>query len=296
MIKLAIPFLLTDINQIPYDFVKKHNLLLEGNIFNGNDLLHEYNWEIIEGNIKLINQQLPNRLFSIHFPTDNADYLNSKINRQMLHRFIDLAIKYKILVVVLHSNYIQTLSEFSVGDLSKTRDKFLLFFQKLNYSIRDKNIIICIENMPVIGNNGDDFDSVFIFPEDFSKFNFSKIKVVWDLGHWFFTYKSLQLLKNYSTRVRVDEVKVSDFFKIQNLIYHMQFSSFKGFTFPQTDSICKEGETPKKGIVEEKLITEILQKINVQFKDMTMTLEIKDTDYTDRQNLYSTIRWIKKNI
>lgn len=290
MINLRIPFSLTDIKQIPVDLIGKENLTLEGNVFDARFFKKKGGWNIARKNIDEINKTLPRKLASLHFPVENANYIDSNKTKDSLFKFIDLANESDVPLVVLHSNYIQRIEGYYCRELPKIRKKFLEFFRELDISLKSKNVVVCIENMPIIGNDGDDFDSVFVFPEDFQRFNFRNIKIVWDFSHWAYTCFLIKRLSNITERLSSEITDFDEFLKIRENIVHTHFSSFKAKPLG-----CEEGIMPKKGSFDAETFIKILKKLN-EGVDISMTLEIKDENYRNRVNLFETIKWFKKYV
>jgi hypothetical protein len=295
MIKLAIPFLLSDPKQIP-DIVKVKKYYLEGIVFDATLFKKNVFWKKVEESILYVSLKFPNQLYSLHFPVDNADYLNSSEIKDYLYRFIDLAIKNNIKALILHSNYIRLLSEFNLAELVEKRNEYLHFLNQLNKYVMNKKIKICIENMPIVGICGNDVDPIFVLPEDFSKFNFDNIKVVWDIGHWGYTWSVLKSLNGISPYINASNLKFTNFFKLKKILAHLHFSSFKTISLPGTRNTCLDGITPAKGDIDDDMLTNTLFTINSWKQKLVMSLEIKDKNYANRVNLIETIKWINKKI
>lgn len=295
MIRIAIPFLLSELTQIP-DLIKERNFLLEGIVFDANLFAKKNFWKKIEVSMAFLSKKFPNRLYSLHFPVDNADYLSSPIVKEYLYRFIDLAVSYKVQIIVIHSNYIKSLNTFNIETLGKKRKEYLCFFKILDRYIAKKNITLCVENMPIIGNHGNDVDSVFVLPQDFKEFNFSNIKIVWDIGHWAYTWSVLKSLNRISPYIKTINVRFNEFFLLKQNLAHFQLSSFKTIALPGTGTKCLEGIVPSDGDIDEHLLRDILLSINSWKNSYVVSLEIQDKDYTDRVNLFKTIKWLDEQI
>lgn len=293
--QFIIPFLLTDLRQIPKNLLDKYNLKLEGTLFDASFLEDQEVWDLIEDNLLKVNKTYPKKLYSLHFPTDNANYLKDPTCKKNLFRFLDLAVEHKVQVVVLHSNFIQPITEFDVSLLKDIRKEFVSFFSEIDKYLKGKNILVAIENLPIIGNLGDDFDSVFVFPKDFQDVNFKNVKVVWDLCHWAFTYYSLNLLKHYSKHVSVTHPDLLAFKILGNKIVHIHFGSFTGLAHPNTNNFS-EGSTPEEGDFPEELMIKMIKAVQEINSSVGITFEIKEDDYTKRENLVKALEWFKRTI
>lgn len=296
MIRLAVPFLLSKPEQIPRELIAENSMFLEGNIFEARSLEDEKHWELVTRSIESLNIQVPGALWSLHFPVENADYLASPAVMKNLFRFMDLAISQNIHTVTIHTNNITPLHSFDPRKLPETRKRYIEFFHKIDKYLTDHNLIVAVENLPVIGNQGDDYDSVFVLPEDFSDFHFQKIKIVWDIGHWAYTWMTMRLPGHRSDRIQSTDVRFDDFLSIKKNIHYFHFSSFHGFAFPHLQSSCREGVTPQEGDVPEELLLDVVSKIHSSKASYTMTLEIQDADYGNRVNLKKTIAWFTEKI
>mgnify|MGYP001589181883 FL=1 len=209
--------------------------------------------------------------------------------------FIDVCIECSVSKIVIHSNYFQNLKEFDPADLSPIRVKFEAIFMKLNEYIRNRECLLLVENIPVVGNMGDDFDSVFVFPEDFLGLRrLSNIGVVWDLGHWAFTTAALNSENGVISATR----RHVDFWEFKNIltdIEHLHLSSFTGIPNQKIGTICTEGIPMPRGDFSENLFKEALELIIRAKPDIGISLEIMETDYSRRTNLAETLMWLKTN-
>lgn len=296
MISLGCSFLLSDLQQIPWQTVEHYHFFLEGIIVDANDLRHEKTWEKIETNLEYLQNNHPlTPIRALHFPTDNANYIENKLLSKLLDRFLKLAGRFAIPVVVLHANFITQYTDFRVEDLATIRDKFQNYFATLNKLACTLPVTVGIENLPIIGNEGTDFDSVFVLPSDFAKLNFSNIRITWDLGHWAYTYSSLQHLAQYSPSVQVKTPAFLDFLALEERIVHYHFSSYSGYTYPGSASICVEGTPPSDGDGDESLLVHALTALLQSDKQHTITLEIAEVNYHQRDNLTKTLTWFFRN-
>ncbi|RJQ27825.1 hypothetical protein C4577_00680 [Candidatus Parcubacteria bacterium] len=295
MIKLAVPFLLSEPKQIP-NSIKGKDFFLEGIVFDANLFIEDTYWEKIENSIIFLSKKFPNQLYSLHFPVNNADYLTSPKVKEYLYKFIDLAFKHNISVIVLHSNSIELLETFNIKSLAKKRARYLAFFKKLDLYLLNKKLKICIENMPIVGNSGEDVDCIFVLPKDFKKLNFNNIKITWDIGHWAYTWSVLKSLTAISPYIKTTKVQFNEFLKLRRNLAHFQFSSFRTIALPGTNSVCVEGVVPMQGDIDEKLLQNVLHVIYSWKEQYVMSLEIQDEDYAHRVNLLKTINWIENVI
>ncbi|HEY4512530.1 MAG TPA: hypothetical protein VJH63_02615 [Candidatus Paceibacterota bacterium] len=292
MAQYLCPFSISDIRQIPSSIVKEYNLGLEAIILDGSQLKDIV---VLKEQINIVQKQFPGRLKSVHFPTENANYSGDKDIFNALLKLIDVCIDCSVSKIIIHSNYFQSLEQFDPIKLPSIRPMFEKLFAEMNTYIGDRACTLLIENIPVIGNLGDDFDSVFVFPEDFSCIRkFSNMGVVWDLGHWALTVAAL----NLKDRVIPATRKHADFWEFKKIlpeIKHLHVSSFTGIPDKQTGIVCKEGTPMHRGDFKEESFKEALQLITTTNPNILLSLEIAESDYMSRSNLAETLVWLRKN-
>lgn len=293
MIKVCIPFLLTEPDQILNQEIFGTRVSFEANIFDGivlKKLIDNKQFDLLlKGVVQMSN------LSAFHFPTENADYLESDIIFNTLIESLKIVGKNNIPYLILHSNLIRSISHFDYSEVLSKRKKFIKQYETLDKIAGNSNVIVCIENLPIIGNDGNDFDSVFVFPNDYGELNFKNVKVVWDIGHWAYTCAHFSELSGYYRHVNTTP-KFRDFFEIEDKIVRLHFSSFKnGYT---TDGTLKheEGIIPQQGDFSENELIDVCRTINSLERKFDMTLEIKEEKYTNRKNTILTIDWLKSNL
>ncbi len=289
MIKLCVPFLLTDQKQIPESLIQKRGLSLEANIFDGNELK-----ALVKKNkfSKLLSDAMriaPVRAF--HFPVENADYLESITLSQLLYKTIEIISQNRIPYLILHSNHIRSAKTFDHSDLPQIRKKYISYYHALGNFAHKHKVTICIENLPIIGNEGSDFDSVFVFPRDFLKLSGSGLKIAWDLGHWAYTYDVHKTVAKKFEKVLNAPDDFLKFLKLKN-IAHCHFSSYKKITLLK----CEEGVIPQSGDFSQNYLIQACRAINDWPGQTGMTLEIKEKDYHRRTNLINTLEWFDSKV
>lgn len=294
-----VPFFGLDRKQIDLKWVEQ-GYGLEANIFDG-ESLHDKSYTTKFSDVLSFVQTLNPSLLTLHFPTDNADYLNSEFIRKQLYEFINLAIKYNAAGITVHANQFMNMAEFQTYNLIDNRKRIIEFFKMIDEEIKGTNIWIGVENLPIIGNLGDDFDPIFVYPEDFNdlvNLDLSNVGITWDICHWSITYLTRL---GISKLLRQEEIEYKDFHKYINLmnhIKHLHFSSFKHLTIPYSEVRCFEGESPTNGSINEHLLHETLLKVKnqVSSRNIGIVFEVQETDYTNRVKSWETLNWFQKNI
>lgn len=285
------PFSLFSIRQIPSKLVSEYNLGLEAIIFDGEQIKDV---GVLKKQILGIQKQFPGKLKSVHFPTESANYLENEDMYKALIGLIDVCIECSISKIVIHSNYCQSFEVFDSAALIPVRAKFEEVFTKINTYIGDRKCLLLVENTPVIGNLGDDFDSIFVFPNDFLGLRkLTNIGIAWDFGHWAFTTMALNSQKNIpSTRTQVD---FWEFKEILIDIKHIHLSSFMGIPDHLSSVICIEGIPMHRGDFSKNFFKEALQLLITTKSDILISLEIVELDYAHRRNLAETLAWLRTN-
>ncbi|MEC5238425.1 endonuclease [Bacillus mycoides] len=294
-----VPFFGLDSKQIDLKWVEQ-GYGLEANIFDG-ESLHDKSYTTKFSDVLSFVQTLNPSLLTLHFPTDNADYLNSEFIKKQLYEFINLAIKYNAAGITVHANQFMNIAEFQTYNLIDNRKRIIEFFKMIDEEIKGTNIWIGVENLPIIGNLGDDFDPIFVYPEDFNdlvNLDLSNVGITWDICHWSITYLTRL---GISKLLRQEEIEYKDFHKYINLmnhIKHLHFSSFKHLTIPYSEVRGVEGESPTNGSINEHLLHKTLLKVKnqVSSRNIGIVFEVQETDYTNRVKSWETLNWFQKNI
>lgn len=289
MIKLCVPFLLTDDGQLPKALINQRGLWLEANIFDGKQLAM-----LVEKNqfSKLLkNTARSGTVRAFHFPVENADYLESKVLNKLLYKSIKVIGENKVPYLILHSNHIRLIGEFDHKKLPQIRQKYFDFYKTLGKFAQRQNVTVCIENLPIIGNKGNDFDSIFVFPNDFNSLPKTGIKIAWDLGHWAYTCNTFRVMSKKIKSLPKDHPAFLNFPELKN-ITHFHFSSFKKLGPLE----CVEGITPQSGDFNENALAKACRMIHEWPQEIGMTLEIKEKNYYKRTNLAKTIDWFDSRV
>lgn len=266
---------------------------VEAILFSIEDLLDE-NWEIAWKNIKEMVDIKGKENVSFHFPMDNCDYVNDNFVRNRLEDAVRKANKLGIKKIVIHPNLRYQVSEWKYIDRNKMRD----ILYEIVSNIKSDKTLLCIENMPPIGNKYDDGDSAVIFMDDLEKnYNYTL-----DICHYFNVVETMKKTNNEKAWKEVlAEIKVCDYFDFLDklkYIKHFHFSAFREIANPFENQICIEGVLPNDSCVDEdiyKLAMKIIYEDAVS-NDKSIIFEISEEDYTNRKNIFKMLEWAKKNV
>ncbi len=233
---------------------------LEAVLFNGDELAGE-NWKRFEEVIADFMHKGA-RPITLHFPMYNANYLEDPRSRAEFWQFLELAHSNSVVGVILHSNYSIHVEDLAMTDLPLLRERFLEFYAEVDRNIRDSIFWVGIENMPLMGNQGNEVDPIFIYPEDFAAFHFDHVKVVFDLCHWTSTVSIVdQWLKkptNPHLYPPIRPCQLSDFLQLETEIVHLHLGAFKGIPVPPSLQTSTEGYVPGEGDLPSSIYRELL--------------------------------------
>lgn len=292
--KISIPFLATDIKQLPQ---KGTSDAIEAVIFNFEDLEKSI-WKLVWQNIKLVINEYGSNNVTFHFPVNNSDYIRDPFVEDRLYEALNRASDLGMHGIIVHSNRIRKISEWKDVDLNSERK---LVIDKLN-KIRSKvssSTFLALENMPIMDNYGIEIDPLFCFPEDFNILSDCKIGIVWDICHYSITLTNINEVvqkkqnKSYYPNFKIASPK--DFVQISDKIVHWHFSGFQGIANPDTKSITKEGVIPSESYLGEAEYELYMNYIlDISNNNQHIVFEIQDADYYSRTNIYKMINWFQQ--
>lgn len=266
---------------------------VEAILFSRDDLSDE-KWEIAWKNIKEMVDIKGKENVSFHFPMDNCDYVNDNFVRNRLEDAVRRANKLGIKKIVIHPNLRYQISEWKYIDRNKMRD----ILYEIVSNIKSDKTLLCIENMPPIGNKYDDGDSAIIFMDDLT----NGCNYTLDICHYFNVVETMKKTdKEKAWKEVLAEIKVCDYFDFLdklNYIKHFHFSAFREIANPFENQVCIEGVLPNDSCVDEdiyKLAMKIIYEDAVS-NDKSIIFEISEEDYTNRKNIFKMLEWAKKNV
>ncbi|MFE9913409.1 sugar phosphate isomerase/epimerase family protein [Streptomyces clavifer] len=264
---------------------------LEAYVFDGNDLAREEHWRTLRDNLRHVTELGVERL-TLHFPTENADWVGSAAAFDKLRRFCDLASETGAAGVTLHANRFVSQEDWLGHDLAASRARTVERTAELDAHLADSPLWIGIENLPVIGAQGIDYDSVFVRPEDFApllELNSPRVGVTWDICHWAVTYSTLAAMAQLQ-----QQPEPVDAFALPALeVKHIHFSSFRGHAMPFWPDLCTEGVPPQDGDFSESLLAAmLLNTIEAAQENVGVVFEVQEEDYRNRKNCWTTRSWL----
>lgn len=266
----------------------------EAILFSNEDLKEE-KWNLAWINIEKIAKMIGSENVSFHFPMDECDYVNNEFVKMRLLDSIERANKLGINKIVVHPNLRYMIDEWKNIDRLDLQRKLyqtiLELTKKNNYST-----ILCVENMPPIGNKFDDADSAILFIDDFIE----GINYTFDICHYYNVVKTMEQTKNKKEWTNVlAEIKNCDYYDFinkMNSIKHYHFSAFNNIANPFIREECIEGILPNQSIVDEEKYAKAMKIIynDCVENNKSIIFEISEKDYSNRENIFKMLEWAKK--
>ena len=293
--KTSIPFLATDIKQLPRD---NSSNAVEAVIFNYEDLENS-TWDQVWRNIKFAVKKYGASNVTFHFPVNNSDYVSDRFVEERLYSALNMASDLELRGVVVHSNRIKPIQHWQNIDLVNERS---LVVEKL-HSVRERaisNTFLALENMPIMDNYGIEIDPLFCFPADFHLLLEINLGIVWDICHYSNTLANIQEVldekqnRDYYPNFRV--AKPGDFVALGDKISHWHFSAFKGIANPDLKTTTREGVLPSESYFGEEYYKQYLMFMKQVMRiNQHIVFEIQEDNYYSRRKVYRMVDWFQKN-
>lgn len=262
-----------------------------------NEDLESSKWEKVWRNIENVCNKIGSENVSFHFPMDNCNYVNNQYIRERLVDALNKANDLGIKKIVIHPNMRYAIKEWQYINRSKMQD--LLYKTILEITSSNKtDTILCLENMPPIGNKYDDGDSAVLFMEDLNK----QINYTLDICHYFNVVKTMkEAQRKKEWREILAEIKKCDYFDFSNKldnIKHFHFSAFEYIANPFMNQICIEGVLPNQSIIDEQIYAKAMKIIysNAVENDKSIIFEISEENYYKRKQIFKMLAWAKEII
>lgn len=263
---------------------------LEAYVFDGSDLATEEQWRRLRDSLRIAAGLGLQRL-TCHFPTENADWVGNDTAFAQLRRFCELAADHGARGVVLHANQFVQQADWLTFDVPYARARVVDRLAELDEWLGDAPVWIGMENLPLIGAEGTDYDPVFVLPEDFrvlAELNSPRIGATWDVCHWAVSYTTLASVAQLQQRV--PEVSSLDLPPVS--IWQIHFGSFSGMALPFRPEVCQEGVPPQRGDADPDLLARMVCHA-LDAGGAGVVFEIQETDYHDRKNCWTALEWLR---
>lgn len=229
---------------------------------------------------------------SFHYSMNNCEYWKNKVEHMYLIKICDVLNELNVNKLVLHSNYIISLSDIDITKFGEIRHKIietLLFIKKLY-----PQIDISLENMSVLGGMLNDADPLFLAADDFDLLKNTDLSVTFDFCHFWineFIIKNdlLRHIKGINNKY-YEYLKTKDFSlkSFNNIIKHINHIHISSFQYK--DNRIIEGKVLSDGIVPRNKIEAdvLLMKENNQ-NNLIYNFEISEENYHERKAIYRMV-------
>lgn len=229
---------------------------------------------------------------SFHYSMNNCEYWKNKVEHMYLIKICDVLNELNVNKLVLHSNYIISLSDIDITKFGEIRHKIietLLFIKKLY-----PQIDISLENMSVLGSMLNDADPLFLAADDFDLLKNTDLSVTFDFCHFWineFIIKNdlLRHIKGINNKY-YEYLKTKDFSlkSFNNIIKHINHIHISSFQYK--DNRIIEGKVLSDGIVPRNKIEAdvLLMKENNQ-NNLIYNFEISEENYHERKAIYRMV-------
>ncbi|MFE6692126.1 sugar phosphate isomerase/epimerase family protein [Streptomyces sp. NPDC057743] len=263
---------------------------LEAYVFDGADLTTTHQWDTLRANLRFATD-LGARRLTCHFPTTNAHWVGERTAYDQLRRFCDLAVDSGASGVVLHANQFVEQADWLGFDLCAARERTVARLAELDGDLDGAPLWIGVENLPIIGAEGTDYDSVFVRPDDYLpllELDSPRIGATWDVCHWAVTYTTLASIAQLQQRAPdIDALALPPV-----PVKHLHFGSFSGRAMPFRADVCVEGVPPQRGDIDERLLAAMLRVAIEAADGAGVVLEIQEEDYLRREHCWTTLEWL----
>lgn len=286
--------------QVTFDGLRREQLELgwiervggvEAYVFDGAQLTGDEPWRRLRANLRHA-RDLGADPVTMHFPTANADWVHDDAVYEALLRFCDVGTECAVDGIVLHANQFVSVEDWRAFDVPKARHEVVAKLAELDDRLADRPMWIGVENMPIIGSAGVDFDSVFVLPADFdalAELESPRIGVTWDICHWAVTYSTLRTIAH----LRQETVAVQPLDLPSVPVRHIHFSSFLGHAMPLWPGECFEGAVPQAGEFDEDLLAAMLaETIARSAPGTSVVFEVQEEDYENRRGCWQILDWV----
>lgn len=281
--KLSLSYLGFDAEQMPAAG-RYQNDAVESVLFHRDHLSDEY-WASNWANIEIAISEYGAENVTFHFPMNASDYIEDSFVMRRLDESYQRASDLGLTGVIVHSNRIRRAAEWRKFDQKIERLRVVEALQNIIESNNTSNTWIGLENMPNVGNSGDETDPLFVSTDDLDILPDS-IGIVWDVCHALCSYQYMQAYENKvisdDIYLRPDASQFTNISDIGNRVVHWHFASSTGLNIPNKGTVCSEGMLPAEGDLEERFYTEQMKLIADIGGIAAVNFEVSEEDYSNR--------------
>jgi sugar phosphate isomerase/epimerase len=227
---------------------------------------------------------------TVHFPM-SGDYLADPAVRSGLLRTIEMAASIGAEGVIIHANQFVEVHDVPHTDFSEQRRRLVEFFKELDAGVLgDAGLWLGVENMPLMGDLGDDVDAAFVHPDDFADLPGEHVGVVLDTAHLVGAIETRQLAPaDAAIYLPPGDLPTLDgFADLKHRICHLHFSAVQGLALPPRRSTAAGGGVPALGDERYSMVLR-----SVARPGLSVSLEVEEDDYCERVNLWRALAWLR---
>ncbi len=260
------------------------------------DHLEEELWQNTWRNVGAAVTQYGAENVTFHFPMNGSDYMEDDSVRAKLLESYQRASDHGLAGVIVHSNRIRAAAEWRQFDQVAERSRIGELLSNLRGRNSSSTTWLGLENMPSVGNYGDETDPLFISPADFDELP-DNVGIVWDVCH---ALCSLQYAWAHQRGELPDQLylrpEATDFTNVPSLgkrVVHWHFASSKGLNSPDNGVTCTEGMLPAEGDLDESVYEQQMRLIQAIGSNAAVNFEVQEDNYAQRQRGPLIIAWTK---
>ena len=267
---------------------------VEAVIFERRDL--ESNpWEDLWRNIAVAAHSYGSDGVTFHFPVNDSDYVDDPFVMDRLCEAYARATDLGLRGIVVHANRIRPIHIWQGMNLKDERQRVIAKLVDVAEKIPSNRTWIALENMPVMDNDGDLIDPTFVFPSDFEELKGTRIRVIWDVNHYFNSvltvrevFDGKQPTEDYPN---LQDCDFLDFGQLGSKISHWHFSSFLGVPDRRRNKRCVEGVLPWEGTLPEDYFASAMKMMATTSPSARCVFEVQELDYTQRIRGPKILEW-----
>lgn len=222
--------------------------------------------------------------------TMHGNYVRDSRARTALHRVVELAGDVGAEGVVVHANHFVDVEDVPTTDFTAQRRSLVQFFADFDRdTLSAMDLWLGIENMPLIGDLGDDVDAAFVQPSDFDGVSGDKVGITLDTAHLVGAVetRSAAPLGARAMLPPGQLPQLDAFGRLSSKIVHLHVSAVTGLALPPRASYAAGGGVPDADDTRyETIIRSVLRH------GLGASLEVAESDYEDRINLWRMLNWL----
>jgi hypothetical protein len=255
-------------------------------------------WDELWKNIAVAANAYGSDGVTFHFPVNDSDYVEDPFVMSRLCEAYARATDLGLRGIVVHANRIRPIHIWQGMNLKDEQQKVIGKLVDVAEKIPSSGTWIALENMPVMDNDGDLIDPSFVFPSDFEVLKGTRIRVIWDVNHYFNSILTLrEVFDGRQPAEDYPNLQHGDFFDFKHLgsrIAHWHFSSFLGVPDRRRNKRCVEGVLPWEGTLPEDYFSSALKMMASTSPSARCVFEVQELDYTQRVRGPKIIEWSRE--